>query len=211
MKNFLLISILLLFFGCRTVKHCNLQKVNEQQTEVAQLYSCFKDNFNKALFKSEIKIFKNNISGLTLIKLMPDNSYRINFITELGLKIFDFELKGDQFKVIYCLEKMNKKKLIQILKEDFTLLLLENKLDDNAILYKNKTNSEKVFRFHHKNNYTYYYIDDNTKILNKIENCGYFSRRVTIGFSEFKNKFPTKIDISHHYLKLNIRLNKIDT
>ncbi len=210
MKNFLFISILLLLCSCRTIRHSNLQKVEEQKIEVAQLNSCFKNNFTKVLFKSEINIYKNHISGLTLIKLMPDNSYRINFITELGLKIFDFEIKGENFKVIYCIEKMNKKKLIQILKEDFTLLLLENKLNNKTMLYKNKNNSENVFRFHVNNNYKYYYVDNESARLNKIENCSFFSRKVSIDFSDFKNNFPNKIDILHYNIKLNIRLNKID-
>jgi DNA-dependent RNA polymerase auxiliary subunit epsilon len=182
-----------------------------QQTDVAQLCSCFKNNFTKALFKSEITVYKNNLSGLTLIKLMPDNSYRINFITELGLKIFDFEIKGENFKVIYCIEKINKKMLIQILKEDFTLLLLENKLNSTAVLYQNNKSTEKVYRFHQKNRFDYYHIDSTAAALIKIENSGYFSRRVAISFSEFKNNFPTTINIKHYNIKLNILLNKIDT
>ena len=209
MKNLILISILLLFVSCRAIKHCNLKKVEEQQTDIAQLHSCFKNNFTKVLFKSTIDIYNNHLGGLILIKLMPDSSYRVNFITELGLKIFDFEIKGEQFKVVYCLEKMNKKKLIQVLKDDFTLLLLENKLKDKAILFKNKDNVENIFRFHHKNSYNYYYVEKNSLTLNKIENWGCLSRNVTMCFSDFKNNFPTKISISHQHIKLNIQLNQI--
>lgn len=210
MRNFLLISMLLLFCSCRTLHHCNLQKIDEQQTDINQLNSCFKNNFSKVLFKSEIIIYKNRLSGLIFIKLMPDNSYRINFITELGLKIFDFEIKGENFKVVYCIEKINKKKLIQVLKEDFTLMLLENKLNDKAILYKNKETQENVFRFHNKNGYNYYYLDSNAMTLNKIENSGFLSRRLEICFSDFKNNFPSKIDIKHDHIKLNVHLSKID-
>jgi DNA-dependent RNA polymerase auxiliary subunit epsilon len=210
MKNFLLISILFAVFGCRTTQHHNLQKTDEQKTKIADLYSCYKNDFSKVLYKSEITVFKNRLSGLTLIKRMPDSSYRINFITELGLKIFDFEIKGEDFKVIYCIEKMNKKKLIRVLKDDLTLLLLENKLNEKAVIFKNKDNNEKVYRFHQKNSFKYYYVDPEAGKLNKIEECGCFSTKVSINFSDFRNNIPDKIVISHHHIKFNIILNRID-
>ncbi len=210
MRNFLLISLLLVFCSCRTIHHRNLQKINKQQTSIDQLNSCFKKNFSKVLFKSEISIYKNRLSGLIFIKLMPDSSYRINFITELGLKIFDFEIKGENFKVVYCIEKMNRKKLIQILKEDFTLMLLENKLNSKAVLYKNTKTQENVFRFHNKNGYYYYYVDSNAMTLDKIESSNFLSRKLEISFSDFKNNFPSKIDIKHDHIKLNLHISKID-
>jgi len=209
MKSLLLISILLFICGCNTIRHSNLNKVEEKQLDKSALYSCFKKKFYTALYKSNFSFYKHQLGGLLLIKHMPDNTYRINLVTEVGLKIFDFELKEENVNVVYCIEKMNKKSFIKILGEIFTLLLLENKLDHKTIFFREKKTDEKVYYHHQKKRNTYYYVDNDSLKLNKILDYGVISRKTTIVFSRFYNDIPYKIDIAHRNPSLNISLVNI--
>jgi len=66
-------------------------------------------------FKANIKLPSQSISGLLIVKRIDNSSYRTAFITELGMSLFELELKSDTFYVISFIDPLKKHNLIQIL------------------------------------------------------------------------------------------------
>ena len=75
-------------------------------------------------YTASVDVVGRHLSGLLLIKHMPDSSYRVVFTNEAGITFFNFEFAGDgSFKAHYVLDKLNKKPVIETLRKDFALLL----------------------------------------------------------------------------------------
>src|SRR5688500_119966 len=80
--------------------------------------------FQTAWYHASVDVVGNHISGLLLIKSMPDSSYRAVFTNEAGVTFFDFGfLQNGSFKVHNVIKHLNKGPVIQTLRKDFELIL----------------------------------------------------------------------------------------
>src|SRR6187402_1932792 len=94
-------SLLLFLFGCSPT-YMQMQTTTGNINGLAK----FKPAFSVALYKTEVDVVGNHLSGLLLIKKMPDSSTRMVFSNEMGLKFFDFEFTTDgNFKVYFIMKK----------------------------------------------------------------------------------------------------------
>src|SRR3978361_803813 len=117
MRHLLLSSCLFVLVGCSSV-YKNLQPATGNINYIQK----FKPNFKNALYKAEIDVVGHHLSGLLLIKTLPDSTIRMVFSTEMGYKFFDFAFSPDgDFKVFYVVKQMNKNAVIKTLKKDFEL------------------------------------------------------------------------------------------
>lgn len=100
----------------------------------------FNDSFEKALYQTTINIYKNKLTGITLIK-KSDSSYRVVSMSELGVKYFDIEIFSNSQKppnAHYIMEILNRKMLVKMLLSDFQLLL---STPSNSSMVKNENNN----------------------------------------------------------------------
>jgi len=210
-KNSLLILLLVFLLGsCSISFHGNLTKVEKREFRIDDIKPYFEGDFQKVLYKAKIKLYDKYFSGLFFIKSIDKNTKRIVFVTELGIKIFEFEFYKHEFRVNYCVEMFNKKSIIQTLKKDLNLLLLKNFISDEVKIFKDKEDNFKVLRFKNKNLRNYYFIGKESGHLNKIENMSCIFSKVDIEFRDYKEDFPNNIDIIHKGIKLNIQLRLIE-
>lgn len=149
-----------------------------------------------------------HLSGILLIKQMPDSSMRILFSNEMGFKFFDFEWKKDgAFTSHYVFEKMNKKAVIKTLRKDFELVLM------NTLNWQ----SEKIFtqdsavyhRFTATKGYNYYITDPFCKELLRIENASSRKTIVSVIMKDYENGVPDTIGVSHKVFSFEIGLKKL--
>lgn len=77
-------------------------------------------------FNTTIDVLKNHLTGIVLVKQTDSVTAHIVFVTELGMKMFDFEVKGDSINAQYVFEPLNKPAIITVLKENFRNILLLN-------------------------------------------------------------------------------------
>lgn len=77
-------------------------------------------------YKTSIDVLKNHLTGLLIIKKTDSLTTRIVFVTELGMKLFDFEAKDNQIHAVYVFDPLNKPVLVDALKRNFNNLLLLN-------------------------------------------------------------------------------------
>lgn len=197
-------SLLLFFFGCSPV-------YMQMQTTAGNIsgLSKFKPVFNAALYKTEVDVVGNHLSGLLLIKKMPDSSTRIVFSNEMGLTFFDFGFAADgNFNVYSVIKKMNKKPVIKTLRNDFELILMEH-LD--TVTASIRTNDGLVYYvFPAAKGYNRYVTDSTGDSLVWMERA---SKRKTIVQAIMKNYItgtPDTIGISHKTFNFTIGLKRIE-
>ena len=83
MRYLLLSSCLLLLFSCAGV-HKNLQT----ETGDVHLIQKFKPSFTVALYKTEVNVTGKYLSGLLMMKQMPDSSLRMDCASGFGAAAF---------------------------------------------------------------------------------------------------------------------------
>jgi len=120
-RSLIFLSGVMWFGSCNSYRH--LQKSQPRENCVLQ----FKPEFYRVVYKTSADVKKIHISGLLIIKKMPDSSTRILFTNEMGFPFFDFGFGADSgFTVYQITPDMNKKYLIKTLRKDFELILFRN-------------------------------------------------------------------------------------
>src|SRR3982750_2379721 len=120
--------LFLLYISLFTVNiSCNYYRHMKKSSAEEGCIPKFKPDFQRAEYKIAADVIGKHISGLLLIKYMPDSSTRIVFTNEMGLSFFDFGFSGDTgFTVYHIVQQMNKPALIKTLRKDFALILFKN-------------------------------------------------------------------------------------
>ena len=187
--NYCIVMITALFL----ISSCSIRGykpiTNHEDGKMPELY-IFGSSFEKSLYKTSIVIYGNNLTGLTLIK-KTDSAYRVVFMSELGIKYFDFEFPFDQQKpamVHYIMEPLNKKLLVNMIKKDFTLLFFTPEIIVSEILINNKDDSKMLVK---SNNLVYFF--NSSGMITRIAN----QRKSIISLSGFEQPYPETINIDH--------------
>ena len=206
MKNLLLSSfIALLLAGCSLGHYGRLN--NTPTPESTSPQSIFGENFNSFLFKTNIRVYGKDFSGLLVTKQMQPNDYRVIFTTELGMKLFDFEFKDTAFTLHYCVPQFNKPALLKTIQKDIQLLLMNDIKTETFESFTNPKDSCYVYRTKNKKLHNYYFLDKSNKHLIKIEHAKKNTKKTTFSLNNYSDNFPTNIVIQHHDIKLKIELN----
>ena len=127
LKIALLLSSILFISGCRISKynHHNCDKISLTKDLITPVF-----NPNSTLkYNARIDVLKNHLTGLIIVKQTDSITKHIVFVTELGLKMFDFELNNHEIKTAYVFEPLNKPKLIEALKRNFSNMFLLNEVE----------------------------------------------------------------------------------
>jgi hypothetical protein len=203
MRFLLLSSFVCVMFACKSA-YKTLQPISVESGNCVQ---SFQPHFTRNLYKAQIDVVGNHLSGLLLIKQMPDSSTRLLFTTETGVKFFDFEMAADgNFKVHYIMKKMDKKAVIKTLRKDFELVLMKN-------LKGQKTFTKDSLLYHRfiaGNDYKYYVTDTNCTELIRIEKASARKLYATIIMKNYVQGVPDTIGITHHNFEFNIGLKLIE-
>ncbi|MEP7255741.1 MAG: hypothetical protein ABI666_08180 [Ferruginibacter sp.] len=169
----------------------------------------FKPAFTVALYNTTVDVVGNHLSGLLLIKKMPDSSTRMVFSSETGFTFFDFEFAADgNFKVYSIIKKMNKRSVIKTLQHDFELVLM-NGLNNNPATVK--TDSGLLyFIYPQAKGFNYYITSADGNELVHIERASYKKTVVEAVMKNYINGIPDTIGISHKTFEFNIGLKRIE-
>lgn len=160
----------------------------------------FSDTNTDYVYKAKIKVFKNDLGGILVIKKIAPKEHRVVFTTELGNTIFDFSFEGDAFKVNRILKEMDRKILLNILEKDFKALVQEQIPVANNYTYNNDTIvTANIYGKAHF--YTF-----KKEQLTRITRVGGQKEKVVFLFSEISNNIARHILITHNNIKLQIEL-----
>jgi hypothetical protein len=196
-------SLLFLLLGCSPL-HKHMQAVNGSAATLQQ----FKPSFKVALYNTKVDVVGNHLSGLLLIKKMPDSSTRMVFSNEMGFKFFDFEFAADgSFKVFSVVKQMNRKAVLKTLRKDFELVLM-NKLDSASMEIK-KEGALIYYIFPQTKGFNYYITDSTGNELIKMERAS--KRKVVVEAiaKNYVDGVPDSIAIAHKTFNFTIDLKRI--
>ena len=169
----------------------------------------FKPVFTVALYNTTVDVVGNHLSGLLLIKKMPDSSTRMVFSNEMGLTFFDFEFAADgKFKVYSIIKKMNKRSVIKTLQHDFELMLMNNL--DNSKASVRTGNGLTYFIFPQTKGFNYYITNLSGDELVRMERASNKKTIVQAVMKNYINGIPDTIGISHKTFEFSIGLKRIE-
>ena len=200
----ILSSSLLIVLGCSPV----YQQMQSASADMGNLQK-FKPEFTVALYKTTVDVVGNHLSGLLLIKKMPDSSTRLVFSNEMGLGFFDFEFSAEgNFRVYSIMKKLNKRSVIKTLQHNFELVLM-NKLDNSKVAVR--TNEGLTyFIFPQTKGFNYYITNQSGSELVRMERASNKKTIVEAVMKNYINGIPDTIGISHKTFEFNIGLKRIE-
>jgi len=201
----LLLSSCLTILVCCTPAHKKMQVANMGHVDSLQK---FKPAFTVALYDTKVDVVGNHLSGLLLIKRMPDSTLRMVFSNEMGFKFFDFEFAPNgNFKVYSIIKQMNKKAVLKTLRKDFELVLMEHL---NAAQSIRVSNEQLYYVFPQTKGFNYYITDTSSSKLLRMERASNKKTVVTATMDNYINGIPDSIGISHKTFNFTISLKRIE-
>lgn len=178
------------------------------QTKSSSL-ACFESSvpkFKSELYTTSIDIVGHHLSGLLLIKTMPDSTQRVVFSNESGISFFDFEWNSVGFKTHHVMKKLKRKIIVNTLRKDLELVVFPVTLKKSI---QPSSDAENTFNGSRKKEKLKIKIKqclsvESTEVLgkkSKLVDCHFFSQGKNI---------PDSISVAHHNFKMNINLKRIE-
>jgi hypothetical protein len=202
LQSFLYSVILLLPGSCKTYKLTDVQPVLGTESTVENLYFSSSEDY---VYKCQMDIYNNHVSGILIVKKINDTTHRVVLTSDFGNKLIDFEISEHDFKLNYVLPDLDKKIVINFLKNDFQHLLrreypvntrFENK---ESNIYLSKLDKKTYYLFFNKKN----------GLLNQIIYTKNNKEKIDFTFAAKKHIFADSLNLQHKDFKINIKLYQI--
>jgi len=201
-QSFLYSLILSLAVSCKTYKLTDAQPVSTSEKTVENLYFSSGEDY---VYKCQMDIYKNHVSGILIIKKLNETTHRVALTSDFGNKLIDFEVSDNNFKLNYVLPDLDKKIVINFLKNDFQQLLKrqypvsESFENDNAKIFLSKIENKNYYLFFNKEN----------GLLKQIIYTKNNKEKIDFTFDAKKPIFADSLNLQHKDFKINIKLFQI--
>jgi len=159
-------------------------------------------------YNASVDVMGNHMSGLLLIKNMPDSSIRVVFTNEVGVTFFDFGFSNEgEFKVHHVVSQLNKKAVIQTLRKDFALILC---LPFRNTEHERLTTDEEIYyRVRQKNEMAYFITNKDCASLQRMEWGTTRKKMVSVKTPGSGYPSPETIELTHVNFNMQIKLTRI--
>ena len=201
----LLFSLVPLILISCSADYRNLRKVRSDELCSSKIAPAA---IKTSWYNAGVDVVGKHLSGLLLIKNMPDSSTRIVFTNEVGVTFFDFEFsKRGNFQVHNVITQLNKKAVIRILRKDFELIL--------GLPFKQGpyeqfiTDDEVYFGVKQKNETAYFITTKDCASLQRLEWGTARKRKVSVKIPGSSYPSPEKIELEHLTFNMQIKLTRI--
>lgn len=168
----------------------------------------FGDDFDKAWYRAAIDLNNRHFSGLMLLKRVQ-NSYRMVFLSEIGLKILDLEFfnaKNNAFQVHYCLDAFDRRSIINSIRKDMESILIDFTQETENKVFHGRNGENRVIRYKLSGpGRCYYSINKDNRVVG-IERRGLFGKKGEIAIEYGSGIPPQEIIILHKIIDLEIVL-----
>ena len=191
-----------MLISCKTFQLTDAKPVSCSEKTVENLYFSSPEDY---VYKCQIDIYKNHVSGILIIKKLNETTHRVALTSDFGNKLIDFEISDVDFKVNYVIPDLDKKIIINFLRNDFQQLLKRqypvNETFENAQsnIYLSKEDKKTYYLFFNKEN----------GLLNTIIYTKNNKEKIDFTFEAKKHIFADSIHLQHKDFKINIKLVQI--
>lgn len=202
LQNLVYSLIFLLFVSCKTYKLTDVKSVSNSEKTVENLYFSSNEDY---VYKCQMDIYKNHVSGILILKKINKTAHRVVLTSDFGNKLIDFEISENDFKLNYVLPDLDKKIVINFLKNDFQQLLKrqypvsESFENDNSKIYLSKVDKKIYYLFFNKEN----------GLLKQIIYTKNNKEKIDFTFDAKKHIFADSLNLQHKDFKINIKLFQI--
>ncbi|WP_341835082.1 hypothetical protein WJU16_19470 [Chitinophaga pollutisoli] len=206
MRCLLLNSVLLLLLASCGSAYKGLQRT---EYDAAACLQNFRPRIDSpALYSTQVDILQHHLSGLLYFRPMDNGSMRVLFLSEVGMKFFDFEFTKDgDFIKHYMLPKMDRKAVVKTLRKDFDMVLMRR---DPSSAETFSMAGLHYISFRLPKGKIYYITDPACTELVRVENGSRRKPVVEATLRAYRNGVPDSIDIRHHAVKFNISLQRVE-
>lgn len=163
----------------------------------------FSNSDTDYVYKANISVYGNELTGIFIAKKINETTHRVVFTTEFGNKLLDFEISENDFKVNSIAEELDRKILINTLKNDFRLLLRKQYLIEEQF----ENAKDKVYKSREGNMYNFLFVSKTNKKQYKIVHSSLTKEKISISFDSENDIFAERIILQHRNIKLKIELN----
>jgi hypothetical protein len=204
--RYLLFNLPVLFLvGCAS-DYKYMQSIKADPACIAKLAP---REFQDGWYHASVDVVGNHISGLLLVKNMPDSSTRVVFTNEAGLTFFDFGfLKDGGFNVINIIRQLDRAPVIRTLRKDFEMIL---GLPFRNASYRASINGDDVFYGVDQKKETAYFITTkDCASLRRLELGSARKRKVVVQITGNGYPRPDSIKLVHNTFSMQIRLTRFE-
>ncbi len=198
-----LFSGLVALIGCSTA-----QRVSpNSQIKVSQPW-IFRGDFQKALYKTDMLVYGNDLSGLTMIK-KTGADYRVVLMSEFGLKYFDMEFfsENDSVKVHYIINFLDRKPVIEMLENNFRLVFLIFPEKKKEKFFRDNMTKSMVKEIKYKRQKSRYTFDSSFGMVKMV----YYKKRGSkLAISVNIKDHPAPDILNFNQNNLSLRLERIE-
>jgi hypothetical protein len=202
LQSFLYSLIFLLVVSCKAYKLTNVKPVSNSEKTVENLYFSSNEDY---VYKCQMDIYKNHVSGILIIKKINETTHRVAMTSDFGNKLIDFEVSDNDFKLNYVLPDLDKKIVINFLKNDFQQLLKrqypvnESFENENSKIYLSKIDKKTYYLFFNKEN----------GLLKQVIYTKNNKEKIDFTFEAKKHIFADSLNLRHKDFNINIKLFQI--
>ena len=203
--RYLLFSVLLTFTCCAS----DYKYMQTAAIDPACISKLAPDHFETSWYHASVDVVGRHISGLLLIKNMPDSAQRIVFTNEAGVTFFDFGFsKEGNFKVFNIIKQLDRAPVVHTLQKDFRLIL---GLPFREAAYKVSARNDEVFYGVRQKKETAYFITTkDCASLRRLELGSDRKRKVTVLVSGNGYPHPDNIELVHNTFDMQIKLTRFN-
>lgn len=194
--------VFVLLVSCKTYQLTEAKPVSNSEKTVENLYFSSGEDY---VYKCQMDIYKNHVSGILIIKKLNETTHRVAMTSDFGNKLIDFEISENDFKLNYVLPDLDKKIVINFLKNDFRELLRkqypvnESFENDHSKIFLSKMDKKAYYLFFGKEN----------GLLKQIVYTKNNKEKINFTFDAKKHIFADSLNLQHKDFKINIKLYQI--
>ncbi|MBK7668347.1 MAG: hypothetical protein IPJ32_14010 [Sphingobacteriaceae bacterium] len=156
-------------------------------------------------YKASIDFLNKHFTGLIVLKQTDAETKHLVFVTELGMRMLDFEIKGDSMKPVFVFDPLNKPKLVSALISNFSSILLIKWFNKSALV-RVKSGKEVLNLKTYEHHNAFLFRDENKCCIKHQVFYKYKKESKTIYTNNYNN-----IKLKQYGLvKLYIELEKIN-
>jgi len=203
--RFLLCSIVLLAVGCSSAyKGLTPSPVDKVCAERMR-----PKGIGTSWYTTSIDVVGKHLSGLLLVKEMPDSSRRVVFTNEAGITFLDFEFKASgAFQVKQVINQLDHKAVVELLRKDFALMLGIPFEGGSYTAWS--TDTEIFYGVAQKKETAYFITDRECGSLRRLELGSKRKRKVSVTFVGADHRQPDGVTLQHYTFNMVIVLKKLE-
>src|SRR6478609_4283964 len=166
LSNIALVLITLIILGNSGCSSMSSYKTSTEPTsgpEVPELY--FKDD-SAHFFRTTVNTYGKSLSGLLITKKVNNDTLRVTFMSDMGLKFFDLEIYKGSYQLINCIPQLKSEAVMNTLVGDIsTFLLWPYQERKNPVLVLSPVKEEQaVVRYKYGGDYLFYAYHANDQL-----------------------------------------------